>query len=347
MTAVGGGRRLGWGALWVMTSALACAGATPAIETASPQATTRRIALSDGWLAMGTFFEAELRVPEASEARARQWLVDARREIARLERIYSRHDPESELSRWNRQRRQGREGASTPVGPELAEILQHATRLRTATDGAFDVGVGDRVELRTHAEGRTRRPTGATREGALPGGPSAGGTPRVVDLDGLSKGAVLDRLRARFVETLPHGAALLSFGQSSVLAIGAPAEGSWRLRLQSSDPERATLGEVRLRDQALSMSSTRGHVYEVDGVAYSHVIDPATGRPVEGVIESVVVADSALIADAWSTALIVLQRIPQVEETDPYRDYQAMRIGAEGRETRTPGWSAATRRRSP
>ena len=83
-----------------------------------------RVVVSDGWLAMGTFFDADMRVPPKRVDDARAWLDAQRGEIARLERVFSRHDPGSELSRLNAALAEPsvlRDGVW--IGPELEGIL--------------------------------------------------------------------------------------------------------------------------------------------------------------------------------------------------------------------------------
>jgi thiamine biosynthesis lipoprotein len=64
---------------------------------------------------------------------------------------------------------------------------------------------------------------------------------------------------------------------------------------------------VRLTDRALATSGDYRNFFEVDGIRYSHTIDPRTGRPVEHNLASVsVVTTSCMEADAWATALSVL-----------------------------------------
>ena len=47
--------------------------------------------------------------------------------------------------------------------------------------------------------------------------------------------------------------------------------------------------------------------FEKDGIRYSHTIDPRTGRPVtHGLASVTVLHPSAMLADAWATALLVL-----------------------------------------
>jgi thiamine biosynthesis lipoprotein len=149
---------------------------------------------------------------------------------------------------------------------------------------------------------------------------------------------VLDRLRESFVQRFPDAAALLSFGQSSVVAIGDPDGAGWRLALRSRDPAQGIFGEIRLRDQALSMSSKWGQDREIKGRVVSHVLDPRTGQPVEGTLEAVVIAATARRADAWSTALLVLGAVPTGLEGAQIHGLEVLIIEETGRIRRTRGW---------
>jgi thiamine biosynthesis lipoprotein len=327
--------------------------------------TALRLELRDGWLAMGTFFEVDLRVPMARSAAAEQWVRFARDESMRLEKIYSRHDPQSELSSLNRGFADSAESTTrASLSPELAELITTSERLRSQTRGSFDIAVGPLVELWTSAAVSGRLPSQAaldTRLEEVAAGhrslegqdfPTSTRPRGGLDLDAISKGAVLDRLAANFSQHFPDGAALLSLGQSSIRAIGDPEanppesgdpdcgkEGrGWRLVIRSRDPERGRLGEVRLCDRALSMSSSLGSVLEIEGQRWSHVIDPRSGRPVEGSFEAIVIAESAARADAWSTALLVWGGIPDREQGSTSADLEIWLMDAAGRRFQTEGW---------
>lgn len=340
---------------------LACAAGHPCGRPASGSISSgqpERITLSDGWLAMGTFFEIDLRLQPGREEEARAWLDWAREEIVRLERIYSRHDPQSELSELNRALA---EGAPAPtIGPELEGLLEQARSLSHQTQGAFDVTIGPLIDLWREAAAADRWPGQAEIRSALMRVGSERfdlerqGTTTLVqvkgaglrlDLDGLSKGVVLDRLQRSLRERLPSAAALLSFGQSSLLAIGdaaAPGQG-WMLEIRSRDPARVDPGRIRLRNRALSMSSSLGSSVEVGGRRVSHVVDPRSGGAVEGTVEALVLAPSAAQADAWSTALLVLgaHEAPRtVFAGMEALGLEARIFDSEGRGRATAGWSA-------
>jgi thiamine biosynthesis lipoprotein len=287
--------------------------------TSSPHEVPQRIAISDGWLAMGTFFEADLRVRPDEAERAQAWLEWARDDIARLEKVYSRFDADSAVSVLNGElAREGVVRTGARLGPELESIFVTALEIWEASEGAFDITVGPLVDVWTEAAlqgvwpsvdrlARAKRRVGS--QGLLLRGAGELGlttTGMRIDLDGISKGAVLDHLRERLVEDLPDAAVLLSFGQSSILAVGDPGGGGWQLVVRSRNPTAANLAIVRLRDRALSVSSSVGSVREIVGRRVSHIIDPRTGNVIEEIVEAIVVADRAAIADGWSTALLVV-----------------------------------------
>lgn len=329
-------------------AAFGCARSTN--EVPSPDA---RVAVSDGWLAMGTFFEADLRVRPSEVPVAKTWLVWARGEIVRLESIYSRHDAASELSSLNRAlaRREAVDRGAA-VDPTLAAVLAESVGLWRATGGAFDVTVGPLVEVwRRAAEGNAwpdldvlRKAKGRVGSDRLmlsgDGWLDVTASRVRIDLDAVSKGAALDALTAELARVLPEAAALISLGQSSTRAIGDPDGGGWVVVVRSSHPDGGELATLRLRDRAVSVSSSLGSTSEIAGRTVSHIIDPRTGSTVEGTVEAVVIGDSGLRADGWSTGLLVLgaQRssIRLVEKAG----FEAYVFDSSGRMVSTSGWEA-------
>ena len=323
-----------------------------------------RVVVSDGWLAMGTFFDVDLRVPPSRVEEARAWLDAQREEIARREAIYSRHDPQSELSQLNAALADEgvlRDGAR--VGPELEAILYEALEVWEGSAGAFDPTVGPLIDLWAAAVEKgefpgldrireTRRRVGA-HSLLLPGDGVVGVTVEAVqiDLDGLAKGVTLDRIGADFRAVFPSSAALFSFGESSVYAVGdpegRPRGGGWRLEVRSRDGRGTRLSTIELRDLALSVSSSLGRTSEIGDARISHVVDPRTAVTVEGTVEAVVVSPRAGLADGWSTALLVLgaqresMRLVERAELEAYVFEQAGRIAA------TDGWEALEAARAP
>src|SRR5690606_1565643 len=86
--------------------------------------------------------------------------------------------------------------------------------------------------------------------------------------------------------------------ESWVPAIEKPVDGA---------PEVHEIFYARGEAIAVAGSGDYRNYFEMDGVRYSHEIDPATGRPVRHTLAAVyVIAPSAAAADAWATAFMVL-----------------------------------------
>jgi thiamine biosynthesis lipoprotein len=116
-----------------------------------------------------------------------------------------------------------------------------------------------------------------------------------LDLGAIAKGHALD-LAARVLRAHDVTSAFLHGGTSSAIGIGAPPEGEWRVAI-GEEPV------VTLRDQALSVSAVW------DGNPHP-TLDPRTGLPVAGPRRVAVLGPSARLADAWSTATLVLGTRP-------------------------------------
>ncbi len=162
-----------------------------------------------------------------------------------------------------------------------------------------------------------------------------------VDLGGIGKGFALDRMRAE-LRRAGIDSALLSFGRSSVWAVGAPpGEEGWRLLVQGSGEGFA--GLVTLRDRAFSVSGSLGQWSEIGGVTYGHVIDPRSGVALTRRRQAAVVAADATRAEALSTALVVLGEREGLALVAQLADAEAMWIDEQGRTWMSPGWQRASR----
>ncbi|MDY7110201.1 MAG: FAD:protein FMN transferase [Planctomycetota bacterium] len=136
-----------------------------------------------------------------------------------------------------------------------------------------------------------------------------------LDLGGIAKGHALD-LAASILRESGVRCALLHGGTSTVIGINADRTGlgedHWPVGLGVEQPGIT----IKLRDAAMSVSAPHGRTIEMDGTRRGHIIDPRAGAPVRRTRLAVVIAPSARLADAWSTALIVLgQRPPDMPDS--------------------------------
>lgn len=249
--------------------------------------------------------------------------VEALQRVAELEEQLTYFRPESELNRINRQAAY----EAVAVEPGLFALLELAMRLWEETGGALDMTAAPLWEVWGFARrgGRVPSPEALARARQNVG-------MQLVELDAgcrsvrfrqpgvklnlgaLGKGYALDRA----AEVLVSGGVrhfLFHAGQSSVLARGnrgiGEEQGSssgrgWTVGVRHPLWPQRRWAEVRLRDRALGTSAPTFQSFRHQGMRYHHLLDPRTGRPTQGMLAVTVLAQSATLADALSTALFVM-----------------------------------------
>jgi thiamine biosynthesis lipoprotein len=264
-------------------------------------------------LSMGSVYAIEAYGPDAT---ALPRIVEtAFDEVDRIDALMSHYKASSELSRINR------DAAEHPVvvDPELFTFLEEAMRYYRSSGGTFDITVGPLMKAWGFFRGEGRMPS--TRELAAArrtvGGDHvalnhAAGTVRFdragveLDLGGIAKGYAVDRA-VRLLRDRGIPAALVSAGGSTIYGLGAPpGRRAWAVTIQDPRDARKTALTVPLADRAVSVSGSSEKWFEVDGVRYSHIMDPRTGSPVQGVLSVVVVTDTGTSGDALDNAFYVL-----------------------------------------
>ena len=242
-------------------------------------------------------------------------------EVARLERILSDYDPESELSRLSAQ---APTAAPKPVSDDLWRVLARAVEIRDASGGGFDPTVGPLTSLWRQARRSGRLPLpgklAAAREAVGPQAlrlvPDGHGVvltrPAMrLDLGGIGMGYAVDRA----VEVLNrHGMLAAMVDASGDIAVTAapPGTAGWRiavapLRPAGSGTAPHDTGEhLILTHAAVTTSGDAFQAVEIDGQRYSHIVDPRTGVGVPGPAAVTVIAPDCTTADAMATAASVL-----------------------------------------
>jgi FAD:protein FMN transferase len=242
-------------------------------------------------------------------------VTDAFDEVDRIDRLMSHYKPDSPLSQVNR------EAASkaVKVDAELFDFIADAMRYTRQSAGAFDITVGPLMKAWGFFEGEGHIPSDAALEAARrhvgAGHVTLNSASRTVrfdqpgvelDLGGIAKGYAVDRA-VELLRTRGVRAALISAGGSSIYGIGAPpGADAWEVAVQDPVDARRTARMVRLKNRALSVAGSSEKSFDVDGVRYSHIMDPRTGRPVQGVLSVAVLAPSGTMGDALDDALFVL-----------------------------------------
>jgi len=234
-------------------------------------------------------------------------------EIKRVEKLLSKYDPESEISRLN-------SGKELKLSPETYFILKKSFEFWQLTGGAFDVTVGPLVDIWGFTDKKPRIPETAQIKSAL----SRVGMDKIVfndsdnmvkfsvpgmeiDLGGIAKGYALDCAVKKLKENGVKICLINAGGQ--VAAIGKKYGRPWRIGIKHprSGVSKGPAGLVLLSDGSISTSGDYEQYFIQAKHRYSHIIDPKTGMPSQSRITAVTVkAPDGLTADALSTAVYVL-----------------------------------------
>jgi FAD:protein FMN transferase len=263
--------------------------------------------------AMGTTFTIYLYAADGEQASA--YFDAAFEEIERLDEALSNYRASSELSRINRMA--GQEPVTTD--PEIFQLLERSLAYGRRSGGAFDITVGPLMRAWGFFRG----------EGSYPGADDLAkarasvGWQHVVldpatrtvrfflpalelDLGGIGKGYAVDSVVALLRE-MGVKSALLDAGSSTIYAIGAPpGKPGWNVRVPQPGNRLQTISTVVLRDTSLSTSGTYEKFFCLHGHIYGHIMNPQTGEPVQGVLQTTVIAPEATDSDALSTAVFVM-----------------------------------------
>ncbi|MCC6539727.1 MAG: FAD:protein FMN transferase [Bryobacterales bacterium] len=234
-------------------------------------------------------------------------------ELECLVRQMSHWREHSELCGYNR----APAGTWVAVPPEFHRVVTAALEVAAKSGGAFDPSLGRAVDRWGFGPAGRRDdapppppPPGEAgrwreielRPGAFlqPGGVS-------LDLSSIAKGFAVDR-----IAELLANAGLVSFlveVGGELRARGVKPNGQpWWVAVEPPPGLPAEVGiKVALSGWSIATSGDYRRYFEHEGRRYAHTLDPATGAPLAAPPASVsVLHPECMMADAWSTALMVL-----------------------------------------
>jgi thiamine biosynthesis lipoprotein len=242
-------------------------------------------------------------------------LDEAFDEVDRIDRLMSHYKANSPLSQVNQ------EAAQHPVAvpQELFDFIADAMRYHRESGGTFDITVGPLMKAWGFFRGEGRLPSDSELAGARrhvggahvtldPGSRTIAFDETGVELDlgGIAKGYAVDRV-VELLKRREVAAALVSAGGSTIYGFGSPpATTAWTVTLQDPADSRKTAFTLALKDRALSVAGSSEKSFEADGVRYSHIMDPRTGRPAQGVLSVAVLTTTGTAGDALDNAFFVL-----------------------------------------
>lgn len=262
-------------------------------------------------------------------------VLAAEDKIRELEALWSVTDENSDIYAVNHSA-----GQTVTIDQKTAELVSFALDMAEKTNGVLEPTIYPVLTAWGFTTGENRIPTEIELAGLLdkvgyekvklnenqiqtePGS--------MIDMGAVGKGYAGDEA-AQVLRERGITAALLDIG-GNIQAIGTKPDGSdWRVGLK--DPFSGNvLGIFQISDMAVVTSGNYERFFVGDdGKTYGHIVDPATGRPVENGIASVsIIASEGKLCDALSTALFVMGLEQAKEYWRQHKDYEMILIMEDG-----------------
>lgn len=276
-----------------------------------------KVLLSFQQPSMGTMFTIRLWASPTDSDKAKAAAEAAFTEIKRLNFIFSDYELDSELLSIT----QNPTDTWLPVSEDFFAILSISQQLSTATDGAFDITAGPHIRNWRLSKRDRRLPRPDILEDAF----SKAGYRKLtldpknktiklasegmrLDLGGIAKGYAADAALAVLKQ---QGFSQAIVAGSGDIVTGDPPPGhpeGWAIGIRSLDMEDSEkLTEtVLLTHSAVSTSGDSQQFLNIDGVRYSHIVNPKTGLGLTERIGVTIIGPNAVTTDSAATAVSVM-----------------------------------------
>lgn len=264
---------------------------------------------------MGTTFNVKL-FPTPEQLKNNNLYELVNDELIRVNNLMSTYIEDSELSRLN----QAKAGETLIMSADNITVLKESKRLYQESNGAFDVTVGPLVNLWGFGpDGKVlKQPADEQITSVLDrigmdlltlegNAVTKQHDDLYVDFSSIAKGYGVDQV-ANLLEGLGITNYLVEVGGEMRLSGGKPDGSKWVVAIEKplAGRREAQLA-IEPINLAMATSGDYRNYFEVDGVRYSHTIDPITGKPITHKLVSVTVLHkSAMTADALATMLNVM-----------------------------------------
>ena len=262
---------------------------------------------------MGSAFEF---IVTASDAEVGSKLLnECVAEVRRIEKLFTEFNEESQTSLINRNA--GKEFVS--VDKEVYKLIERSLHLSKLTSGAFDISAGALKKLYRFKGGESSLPSAdVINQTLLKTGYKkiklSAPDKVLLSVDGMrigfgaiGKGYAADKVKAMLISKGVECAVVNASGD--LTAWGTRPNGEpWKTGIADPNNPSKILFWLPVNGQSVATSGNYVQYFEINGVRYSHNIDPLTGFPVKEVKSVTIISPSAELADALATAVTVMGR---------------------------------------
>jgi thiamine biosynthesis lipoprotein len=257
-----------------------------------------------------------------------------------INRVFSTYNKDSEISRFNTW---SRVGEKFQVSDDFIQVMKVGRRIYRLSAGAWDGTVKPLVDL--WGFGSIRHQAAMPPAGDIQALLPEIGFDHIeirephflvknlaavtLDLNSIAKGFGVDEI-ARLIAAAGIKDYLVEIG-GEIYAAGVRGDGrKWRVGINMPRADAAVdavYKTLSISNQALATSGDYRNFFEINGVRYSHVIDPLTGYPVSnGVVSVSVITDNCTLADGLATALMVMGTSKGIELVNRLNNVECLMV---------------------
>ncbi len=262
---------------------------------------------------MGSRFD--ITVVADDEKIADQFIQKAESEIVRIENLISSWKPDSQISEVNRMAGKG----PVKVDPEVIQLIERALTISKITDGAFDISYASMDQIwKFDGSMDERMPS----QEAIRASVSKIGYQHIVldkqaetvflekpgmkiGFGAIGKGYAADRVKALLIKMGVASGIINASGDLTTWG-RKPDQSEWMVGITNPLNKTKFFSWLPLTDKAIATSGNYEKKVIIDGVEFSHIIDPRTGYPVRGISSVSILSESAELSDALATSVFVL-----------------------------------------
>ncbi len=281
---------------------------------------------------MGTSYHVKYLSKRLSEARQREIATKVSGALHRIDNKMSTYKPASELMKFNA----WPVNKPFPVSSDLAGILQESKKISVLSHGAYDVTIGNLVNLwgfGPYKNSMAPAFIAMQKDKTVHHIPSNSLIKKAknesgyqylevdvyrkivtkkkkmfVDLSSIAKGYGVD-VAARSLKESGIANYMVEVGGEIHVEGNSLNKEPWRIAIRSPVQAQETpYKTIYLKNEGMATSGDYLNYYDVNHIRYSHEIDPRTGYPKANNIASVtVIAPNTTLADAYSTMFMILK----------------------------------------
>lgn len=242
--------------------------------------------------------------------------------LAKIDKELSTYRPDSFISEFNR----SPSVAWQPVSQDFVELVQIAQDIHAKSEGCYDPTIGPLFDLWGFKTDQLHVPTPEE----LTALKSELGIEKIevdeenmrvrktrpflqLDFSSMGEGYTIGKL-SHVLESKGYDNYMVQFGGDMKIKGHKPNGDKWRVAIQSPIPSADSAPKVykviTVKNEegvTLDTSGTYNRHFDDNGVEYSHIINPSTGKPItHDLVSASVFGTDPRISDAWATTMLCL-----------------------------------------